>query len=47
MVNVGLLQAKIQEIIKQDPELNYNHENERFLENIVREVNLVMREENA
>ena len=45
--NVGSLQAKIQEKIKQDPELNYNHENERFLENIVREVNLVMREENA
>ena len=47
VVNVGSLQAKIQEKIKQDPELNYNHENERFLENIVREVNLVMREENA
>lgn len=47
VVNVGSLQAKIQEKIKQDPELNYNHENERFLNNIVREANLVMREEDA
>ncbi len=47
VVNVGTLQAKIQDRIKKDPELNYNYENERFLGNVVKEINLLMGEENA
>lgn len=47
VVNVGMLQAKIQDRIKQDPELHYNYDNASFLENIVKEINLIMGEENA
>lgn len=47
VINVGILQAKIQERIKQDPDLNYNYENEQFLSNIIREANLMMEEKNA
>lgn len=47
VVNVGTLQAKILERIKQNPELSYNHDNALFLNNIVREINLVMGEHNA
>lgn len=47
VINVGTLQAKIQDRIKKDPELKYNYENERFLSNVVREINLVMGEENV
>ena len=47
VVNVGTLQAKILERIKQNPELNYNYDNASFLNNIVREINLVMGDENA
>lgn len=43
VVNVGSLQAKIQDQIQKDPELAYNHNNAAFLENIVKEINLVMR----
>lgn len=47
VINVGILQAKIQERIKQDPDLNYNYENEQFLSNIIREANLMMEEKDA
>lgn len=47
VINVGILQAKIQERIKQDPDLNYNYENEQFLSNIIREANLMTEEKNA
>lgn len=47
VVNVGALQTKILDKIKQDPELRYNYENEQFLNNIVKEINLVMGDENA
>lgn len=47
VVNVGTLQSKIQERIKKEPELNYNYDNASFLENIVKEINLVMGDENA
>ena len=47
VINVGILQAKIQERIKQDPDVNYNYENEQFLSNIIREANLMMEEKNA
>ena len=39
VVNVGTLQAKIQERIKKNPELNYNYDNASFLKSIVREIN--------
>jgi hypothetical protein len=41
VINVGTLQSKIQERIKFDPELKYNHENQNFLRNIVEEINLI------
>lgn len=47
VVNVGTLQAKIQERIKKNPELNYNYDNASFLKSIVREINLVMGDKNA
>lgn len=47
VVNVGTLQSKIQERIKKEPELNYNYDNASFLENIVKEINLVMGDDNA
>lgn len=47
VINVGILQAKILENIKQNPELSYNHDNALFLNNIVREINLLMREKDA
>ena len=47
VINVGILHAKIQERIKQDPDLNYNYENEQFLSNIIREANLMMEEKDA
>lgn len=47
VVNVGMLQAKIQERIKQNPELNYNYENASFLNSIVREINSEMGDEDA
>lgn len=42
VINVGALQAKIQERIKLCPELDYNRENEKFLNNLVREISLMM-----
>lgn len=47
VINVGTLQSKIKDKIKLNPELNYNHDNEIFLNNIVKELNLLVREENA
>lgn len=47
VINVGTLQSKIQERIKKEPELNYNYENALFLENIVKEINLIMGDSNA
>lgn len=47
VINVGTLQAKILERIKRNPELSYNYDNALFLNNIVREVNLVMGEQDA
>lgn len=44
VLNVGALQAKIQERIKKDPELNYNRENENFLNNVIAELGLIMGE---
>lgn len=41
VLNVGALEAKIQERIKQDPELNYNRENEIFLNNVIAELGLI------
>jgi hypothetical protein len=47
VLNVGALQAKIQERIKQDPELSYNRENEQFLNNVIQEIGLIMGDEDA
>ena len=47
VINVNALQAKINERIKQNPELNYNHDNAQFLNNILKELNLLMRSQNA
>jgi hypothetical protein len=47
VLNVGALQAKIQERIKHDPELNYNRENEQFLNNVIQEIGLVMGDKDA
>jgi hypothetical protein len=46
VVNIGVLQSKIQDRIKRDPELNYNYDNASFLSNIVKEINLIMGDEN-
>lgn len=42
VINVGALQTKIQERIRIYPELDYNRENEQFLDNIMRETNLIL-----
>ena len=47
VINVATLQAKIYERIKQNPDLNYNRENARFLSNVVKELNLLTRSQNA
>ena len=47
VINVNALQAKINERIKQNPELNYNHDNAQFLNNVLKELNLLMRSQNA
>ena len=47
VINVGVLQSKIQEQVRKDPEIHYNHDNAVFLENIVKEMNLLMGEGNA
>ncbi len=41
VVNVSSLQAKITQRIRENPDLKYNHENERFLQNIVDEIRLL------
>jgi hypothetical protein len=46
VVNVGVLQSKIQDRIKKDPELNYNYDNASFLSNVVKEIDLIARDEN-
>lgn len=47
VVNVGALQSKIQDRIKRDPELNYNYDNASFLLNIVKEIHLIMGDQNG
>ena len=47
VINVNALQAKINERIKQNPELKYNHDNAQFLNNVLKELNLLMRSQNA
>lgn len=47
VINVGVLHAKIQKKITDDPELNCNYDNAAFLENVLREINLMMRDENV
>lgn len=45
LVNVGALLAKIKKRIEIYSDLNYNYDNEVFLENIVKEMNLLTRDE--
>lgn len=47
VINVSTLQAKIHEKIKHDPELNYNRDNAAFLHNIVKELHLLMGNEDV
>ncbi|WP_024348411.1 ImmA/IrrE family metallo-endopeptidase [Lacrimispora indolis] len=42
VINVRPLQAKIQEHIKLDPDLNYHYENASFLKNVVSEMKLLL-----
>ena len=43
VVNVAALKIKIQDKIKQNPEFSYNFENEQFLDNVVQELNLLIK----
>ena len=47
VINVSALQTKINAKIKQDPELNYNHENAQFLRNVIKELNLLTKVQDA
>lgn len=42
VINVEILHSKIQERIKKDPELTYNYDNATFLENITKQMHLIM-----
>jgi uncharacterized secreted protein with C-terminal beta-propeller domain len=42
VVNIMALQSKIYDRIKREPDLKYHIENEEKLENLVREINLIM-----
>jgi hypothetical protein len=42
VVNITALQSKINDRIKREPDLKYHNENEVKLENIVREIKLIM-----
>lgn len=47
VINVSALQTKINEKIKQDPELHYNQENAQFLRNVIKELNLLTKVQDA
>ena len=47
VINISALQSKIQEQERKDPEIRYNHDNARFLENIIKEMNLLVRDKDA